>query len=103
MLNDLNKAVLKRANDNLALMFLKMKIKPIKLDEIEKVYKRNVLGITADIKTRKGEKYGYLTGILYFAPSNISGLELCPKKSKGCVSAWSVYGIDGRAWRPSSL
>lgn len=36
-------------------------------------------------KTTKGEKQGYLTGILYMAPSNIvDGINMCPFASKGC-------------------
>lgn len=38
-------------------------------------------------KTVKGEKLGYLTGILYLAPAKISGYEVCPKRSEGCTKA----------------
>lgn len=44
-----------------------------------------LLSIGNDSKTVKGEKYGYLTGILYLAPSDVSGLiNTCPHASKGC-------------------
>jgi hypothetical protein len=44
-----------------------------------------LLSIGSDSKTTKGEKYGYLTGILYLAPSDVSGLiNTCPHASKGC-------------------
>jgi hypothetical protein len=36
-------------------------------------------------KTVKGEKEGFLTGILYLAPANVSGvLNVCPKATAGC-------------------
>lgn len=39
-------------------------------------------------KTVKGEKEnGVLTAILYLAPYNLSGVNLCPKASKGCAAA----------------
>jgi hypothetical protein len=46
-----------------------------------------LLGINADAKTSKGTKFGYLTGILYLAPANISGFEVCPSRSEGCTAA----------------
>ena len=42
---------------------------------------------TQNFKTTKGEKLGYLTGILYLAPAKISGFEVCPKRSEGCTQA----------------
>ena len=42
---------------------------------------------TANYKTVKGEKLGYLTGILYLAPAKISGYEVCPRRSAGCTEA----------------
>ena len=38
-------------------------------------------------KTSKGEKLGVLTGILYLAPSDLSGVDLCPHASPGCRAA----------------
>lgn len=38
-------------------------------------------------KTTKGESKGYLTGILYLAPHKLSGVNLCPFASKGCIAA----------------
>lgn len=46
-----------------------------------------LLGIGTDAKTVKGEKYGFLTGILYLAPANLSGFEVCPSRSPGCSEA----------------
>ena len=42
---------------------------------------------TQNFKTTKGEKLGYLTGILYLAPAKISGYEVCPMRSQGCTDA----------------
>lgn len=38
-------------------------------------------------KTMKGEKLGYVTFILHLAPADLSGHEVCPKRSKGCTKA----------------
>lgn len=48
---------------------------------------RKLLTISDDYKTKKGEKIGILTGILYLAPSDISGYDVCPKASNGCKAA----------------
>ena len=40
--------------------------------------RRKLLTIGADSKTVKGQKFGYLTGIQYLSPFNISGVNLCP-------------------------
>ena len=65
---------------------------------VEKVYKRNVLGINADAKTSKGYKSGagYLTGIMYFAPASLSGINICPKSSQGCRAACLFTAGRGR-------
>jgi hypothetical protein len=42
---------------------------------------------TENTKTIKGEPLGYLTGILYLAPSKESGFNTCPKASVGCAKA----------------
>lgn len=46
-----------------------------------------LLSINADAKTSKGTKKGVLTGILYLAPYNLSGHQVCPKASAGCAAA----------------
>ena len=46
-----------------------------------------LLGVSGDAKTVKGEKKGFLTGILYLAPAKISGFEVCPGRSEGCTAA----------------
>ena len=49
--------------------------------------RKNVLSINADAKTIKGTNVGILTGILYLAPFNVSGFQVCPKASKECAAA----------------
>ncbi len=41
----------------------------------------------ANLKTRKGEKHGWLTGIVHLAPARLSGHNVCPMASKGCAAA----------------
>ncbi len=41
----------------------------------------------ANLKTRKGEKHGWLTGIVHLAPANLSGRNVCPMASAGCKAA----------------
>ena len=38
-----------------------------------------------DLKTVRGEKFGVLTGIMYLAPANVSGIETCHGRTKGCT------------------
>jgi len=38
-----------------------------------------LLSVSADAKTYKGEKLGYLTGVLYLAPAELAGYQTCPK------------------------
>lgn len=48
--------------------------------------KQKILGFE-NAKTSKGSRYGYLTGIVYLTPHRLSGVNLCPKASKGCIAA----------------
>lgn len=41
----------------------------------------------ANTKTLKGEKVGFLTFIMHLAPSWLSGYQVCPMASKGCIYA----------------
>lgn len=51
-------------------------------------YKQDkLLTVSGDAKTVKGQKDGFLTGILYLAPHKISGFQVCPKASEGCKMA----------------
>lgn len=38
-------------------------------------------------KTVKGEELGYRTGVLYLAPAKISGYNVCPSASAGCIAS----------------
>jgi hypothetical protein len=48
---------------------------------------KKLLAISADAKTIKGNSLGVMTGILYLAPVNLSGFQVCPKASDGCKAA----------------
>jgi hypothetical protein len=49
---------------------------------------KKLLAIDTNAKTVKGQKYGYMTGILYMAPSTISGHNTCPMAQiAGCEKA----------------
>ena len=39
---------------------------------------KNLLAIDTNAKTVKGQRYGFMTGILYMAPSTVSGYNTCP-------------------------
>lgn len=46
---------------------------------------KSLLSIDTNAKTVKGQRKGYLTGILYLAPDRLSGLfNACPNASNGC-------------------
>jgi hypothetical protein len=38
-------------------------------------------------KLMKGEKKGYLSFVLHLAPADVSGKEVCPKRTAGCTAA----------------
>lgn len=38
-------------------------------------------------KLLKGQAQGYLSSVLHFAPADLSGKEVCPKRTKGCTDA----------------
>ena len=42
---------------------------------------------TGNPKLMKGEKKGYLSFVLHLAPANLSGKEVCPKRTAGCTEA----------------
>ena len=49
---------------------------------------KTLLSIDTNAKTVKGQKRGYMTGILYLAPSDESdAINTCPHASKGCRAA----------------
>ena len=43
---------------------------------------KKLLNIDNNAKTVKGQKFGYKTAILYLAPSNLSGFNVCPMAGK---------------------
>lgn len=47
-------------------------------------------------KTRKGEKHGWLTGVLHLAPASLSGYNVCPYSTPGCREA--CLNTAGRGW-----
>ena len=48
---------------------------------------QKLLGINTNYKTIKNQKVGVLTGIIYMAPYNLSGKNVCPNASAGCAAA----------------
>ena len=42
---------------------------------------------TANPKIQKGTAHGYLSFILHLAPADLSGREVCPKRTAGCTAA----------------
>jgi hypothetical protein len=50
--------------------------------------RKPLLGFNTNAKTVKGEKLGFYTGILYLAPADVSGYQVCPMaKLAGCEKA----------------
>jgi hypothetical protein len=57
----------------------------------------SLLSISNDAKTKKGEKYGVLTGVLYLAPGTLAGgPDMCPHASPGCRAACLFTAGRGR-------
>lgn len=49
---------------------------------------KSLLSIDTNAKTVKGQRKGYLTGILYLAPDRVSGaINVCPNASPACRTA----------------
>ena len=57
---------------------------------------QKLLGINTNYKTIKSEKVGVLTGIIYMAPYNLSGKNVCPGASAGCAAACLNTAGPGR-------
>lgn len=51
---------------------------------------------TANAKTQKSVKHGWLTGILHLAPSKSSGRNVCPFASGGCIASCLHTAGNGR-------
>jgi hypothetical protein len=53
-----------------------------------KLYKaKKLLNIDNNAKTIKGQKLKIMTAILYLAPANSSGFNVCPQASAGCKAS----------------
>ena len=46
-----------------------------------------LLSVSVDAKTSKGEAKGVLTGVLYLAPHTLSGYQVCPNATEGCIAS----------------
>lgn len=46
-----------------------------------------LLTIDGNPKTAKGSKKGYLTAVMHLAPGRLSGFNVCPKATAGCLAA----------------
>ena len=56
----------------------------------------NLLNVDANAKTVKGQKVGYLTGVLYLAPYDVSGINVCAMSElAGCQK--TCLFVQGRA------
>jgi len=58
----------------------------------------NLLSISADSKTIKGEKIGYLTGILYLAPANTTKYNTCSMAHKAQCAVACLYSAGRGAF-----
>ena len=61
--------------------------KESRIKMLEFVKSKKLLNIDNNAKTVKGQKYGFMTAILYLAPSTQSGFNVCPQASNGCKKA----------------
>jgi hypothetical protein len=62
------------------------------------VMPKKLLAIDTNAKTVKGQKYGYMTGILYMAPSTISGFNTCPMAKIAQCEAACLYSAGRGAF-----
>ena len=57
---------------------------------------KSLLSVDTNAKTVKGQKRGFMTGILYLAPDRVSGLfNACPNASNGCRNLCLYYAGRG--------
>lgn len=59
---------------------------------------KNLLSISADAKTIKGETIGYLTGILYLAPANTTKYNTCSMAKKAQCDVACLYSAGRGAF-----
>lgn len=55
---------------------------------------------TGNPKLMKGEKKGYLSFVLHLAPADLSGKEVCPKRTAGCTAACLNTAGRGGMFKP---
>ena len=53
---------------------------------MEKPRIQKLLNIDANAKTVRGQKWGFLSAILYLLPTDLSGYNVCPNATQGCIS-----------------
>lgn len=63
---------------------------------MSKAYKGKLLNLDDNAKTVKGRKKGFATAILYLAPVDLSGFQVCPMASQGCKAACLNTAGQGR-------
>ena len=69
-----------------------------------KYFKRKaLLGFNTNAKTVKGEKLGFYTGILYLAPSDISGHQVCLMAKKANCEKACLYTAGRGAFNSIQL
>ena len=57
---------------------------------------KSLLSVDTNAKTVKGQKRGFMTGILYLAPGKLSGLiNVCPNASAACDALCLYYAGRG--------
>ena len=57
------------------------------MKKLKFIKSQKLLNVDNNAKTVKGQKYGFMTAILYLAPSPQSGFNVCPQASNGCKKA----------------
>jgi len=64
---------------------------------------KELLTVSGDAKTVKGERKGFLTGILYGAPAETSGvMNTCPMATDGCKAA-CLFTAGRASFTPSII
>jgi hypothetical protein len=60
---------------------------PYRMQSNQGKTRMKLLNIDANAKTVKGQAKGFMTAVLYLAPADTSGFEVCPMATKGCKAA----------------
>ena len=55
------------------------------------MHNQQLLSVSNDAKTVKGEKFGYITHVLYLAAGNTSGHEVCHWRNDECFKVCEDY------------